>query len=142
MRQLVGMVSLLAVLAGVAEGAEAAPQQTDSVSPGSLARIRERLETTPAPWFDDLRVQMPATFKTRVDQRVFVLSLEDELHKLFDLTPLQRRQRELAAKCCGLDLIALTKAIQGSLRRRAERRVREQVAQELAQLEAARRQDY
>lgn len=79
------------------------------------------------------------TFKSRVDQRAFVLTLEEALHKQFDLNDLQRQSAEWASKCCGFDVGQLVKIVDEALTRRKIRKTREQIARELAELEAARK---
>jgi hypothetical protein len=91
-----------------------------------------RLET-------DVPLQLPPVFKSRVDQRVFVLTLEEALHKQFDLNLLQRQSAEWAAKCCGYNLGSLLDIVNEALRDRKIRKTREQIARELAELEAARK---
>ena len=50
----------------------------------------------------DMPLQAPvATFRTRVDQQVFVLTLDDWLEKEFKLLGLQRQSADWAAACCG-----------------------------------------
>jgi hypothetical protein len=119
----------------------AAPQQPATVPPVSLDRIREELEKTPGRGLKlDVPMPVPApTFKTRVDQRVFVLTLEEALHKEFDLNDLQRQSAEWASKCCGFDRGQLVKIVDEALRARKIRKTREQIARELAELEAARK---
>ena len=109
--------------------------------PVSLERIRGGLEGAQAPRLKlDVPAQLPvATFKTRIDQRVFVLSLEEQLRKDFTLTPLQRQSAEWAAKCCGYDVGRLVESVTKALRDRKIRKTREQIVRELADLEAARR---
>jgi len=120
---------------------EASPQEPTGVPLVSLANVRAELERTPAPWLGGVRWQQPAaTFRTGVDQRVWVLTLQEELHKEFDLTPLRRSQLAWAAKCCGIDIGMLIKPIDNALKARQLRKIREQIAQELADLEAARKQ--
>jgi hypothetical protein len=85
-----------------------------------------------------VHLTMP-TFKTRVDQRVFVPSLEEHLRKEFTLTLLQRQSAEWASKCCGYDLGQLVEGVNKVLRDRKVRKTREQIARELAELEAARK---
>lgn len=95
------MVSLCPALA-------AAPQQrAASDLPVSLERIREGLEkppegllTFPPP------VPLPL-FKSTVEEKRFMLSFEEQLHKDLEPTLLQAQSREWASKCCGLDLGAL-----------------------------------
>jgi len=89
-----------------------------------------------------------ATFKTRVDQRVYVLSLNEWLEKEFKLTALQRQSADWAAKCCGgyvlgtpsfgIRLDPLFTSLDKTLQRRRLRKIREQIAAELAQVETAR----
>lgn len=118
----------------------AAPQQPAGDLPVSLERIREELDRAPAL---ELDVPMPVprpTFKSRVDQRAFVLTLEQALHKQFDMTNLlQRQSAEWASKCCGYDIGQLFRAVDEALERRKIRKTREQIAQELALLDAAAR---
>jgi hypothetical protein len=74
-------------------------------------------------------VQVPvATFKTRVDQRVYVLSLQEWLEKEFKLTPLQQQSPDWAAQCCGIRLAPLFKSLDQALQRRRVRKIREQIA--------------
>jgi len=85
-------------------------------------------------------LQVPvARFKTRVDQRVYVLSLEDWIEKEFKLTALQRQSADWAANCCGVRLDPLFKSLEKALQRRRVRKIREQIARDLAQIEAARK---
>jgi hypothetical protein len=79
------------------------------------------------------------TFRTRVDQRVFVPSLEEHLRKEFTLTLLQRQSAEWASKCCGYGLGQLVKGVNKALRDRKVRKTHEQIARELAELAAARK---
>ena len=136
-----GVFSLLTLVVRPAGTAAAAPQEPSSVPPLSLERIREELEKSPA---ERLRLDVPLppprpTFKSRVDQRVFVLTLEEDLHKEFDLNELQRQSAEWASKCCGYNLGQLVKMVDDALRDRKIRKTREQIARELAELEAARK---
>jgi hypothetical protein len=113
----------------------AAAQQPASIPSVSLERIRKGLETTPA-----LRVavdtsQLPvATFRTSVEKRAFVLTLEEQLHKQFDLNLLQRQSADWASQCCGFNLNRLAKGVRTALQGRKERKVHEQVARELAEV--------
>lgn len=132
---------LLALLGGLSATVGAAPQEPASAPPVSLERIRGGLKNAPAPRLKlDVPVQLPvATFKTRVDQRVFVLSLEEQLRKDFTLTPMQRQSAEWAAKCCGYNIGQLVESVNKALRDRKIRKTREQIVRELADLEAARK---
>jgi aerobic-type carbon monoxide dehydrogenase small subunit (CoxS/CutS family) len=87
----------------------------------------------------DAPVRPAPTFKTRVDQRVFVPTLEEHLRKEFALTVLQRQSADWASKCCGYDPGQLVKAVTQALKDRQIRKTREQIARELAELEAARK---
>jgi hypothetical protein len=78
-------------------------------------------------------------FKTGIKQRVFVLSLEEQLHKEFDLNLLQRQSANWASMCCGIDIGLLVKGIDRALQQRKMRKIREQVTRELTELEAARK---
>jgi len=77
-----------------------------------------------------------ATFRTTT-QRDYMIPFVERLRKDFELTPLQRQSAEWASKCCGMNLLTLTKGLTGALRRHEERRAREQVARELADVRAA-----
>ena len=79
------------------------------------------------------------TFKSRVDQRVFVLTLEEALHKEFDLNDLQRQSAAWAGKCCGYNIGQLVEMTSEALRARKIRKTQEQIWRELAELEAARK---
>jgi hypothetical protein len=86
----------------------------------------------------DARMPVPAaTFKVTVTQRIFVVPIMDSLRKQFELTPLQRQSAEWSSKCCGLSIAALSEGLQREFRRWEERRVRERVARELAEVLAA-----
>ena len=102
----------------------------------SLDRIKKNLART------GLKLDVPIppprpTFKSRVDQRQFVLTLEQALHRDFDLNELQRQSANWAAKAGGYDLSLLFNAIDRAMVERKIRKTREQIAQELAFLEAA-----
>jgi hypothetical protein len=116
-----------------------AAQQPDGAPPFSVGRIREGLEQAPALRVEtELPVKLRPTFKSRVDERPFVRTLEEELHKQFDLNLLQRQSAEWAAKCCGLDIGSLLNRVNKSMRDRKIRKTREQIARELAELKAVR----
>ena len=118
----------------------AAPQDRAAAPAVSLERIRENLEKPPPPPLKPAApVQLRPTFKTRVDQRTWVPTLEEHLHKQFDLTPMQRQSAEWAAKCCGMNIGQFVKLAEDALRARKIRKTREQIARELAELEAAAR---
>ena len=128
----------------------AAPQPPAKDLPVSVNRIREELaKPSPTGLELDRPAQVPvATFKTRVEQRVFVLPLEDWLGKELKMGVLQRQSADWAAQCCGgyvlssgsygVRLDPLFKSLGKALQRHRVRKIREQVARELAELEAAR----
>jgi hypothetical protein len=117
----------------------AAPQQPTDPPPVSLDRIKDRLERAPALQIKtDVPLQLP-TFKSRVDQHVFVLTLEQALHRDFDLNIIQRQSADWASKCCGVDLGQIVKIIDKAVEDRKIRKTREQIERELAEIEAARR---
>lgn len=117
----------------------AASQQETQLLADSFTRIKRELESTPA---ERLRfdLQRPvATFKVEVEQRGYMLSFDEWLRKGFELTPFQRQSQEWRSRCCGINLLNLggvTTKLNEALRRREARQIREQVARELAQLEA------
>jgi hypothetical protein len=117
---------------------DAAPQHETHPSADSLSRIKRELERIPAEQLK-LDLQLPvATFRTTVEQRRYMLSFDEWLRKEFQLTPFQRQSQEWRSKCCGIDLIGLKNALDRTLQRREARRIREQIARELAQIEANR----
>ena len=134
------LLSVLALLMGLSATLDAAPQAPSTPPPVSLDRIKGQLAKTPPRQFtSDLELQVPVTFKSRVDQRVFVLTLEEALHKEFDLNEIQRQSADWASKCCGYNLAQLFQMAEDALRERTIRKTREQIWRELAELEAAAR---
>jgi hypothetical protein len=118
----------------------AAPQPPAQDLPVSLDRIRKDAAKAPPALKLDVPLDAPvATFKVHVEQRVYVLSFYEWIDKEFKLTDLQRQSADWAAKCCGLSLEPLFKSLGNGLQRRKERKIREQIAGELAELEAARK---
>jgi hypothetical protein len=86
----------------------------------------------------DWNVLLPtATFRTSVEQRVYVLSFKEQLAKEFKLTPMQQQSQEWASRCCGVNLVKLVSGLEKRLERRRERKTREEVARELALVQAA-----
>ena len=118
---------------------DAAPQQPASAPPVSVERIREELVRPPAPRLTPaVPPQLRPTFKSSADRRVWVPTLEQHLHKQFDLSPMQRQSAEWAAQCCGIKVGQVVKLAQDALRERKIRKTREEIARELAFIEAAR----
>ena len=130
---------LLGLMVSLCPAVAAAPQQPAVPDlPVSLEHIREALEKPqegllafPPP------VPLPL-FRTTVEEKRFMPSFEEQLHKDLEPTLLQEQSREWASKCCGLDVGALFKSIDRALQRRRERKIREQIARELEELTAAR----
>jgi hypothetical protein len=134
------MCALLSAAALVAwpETLGAAPQESAGSLPVSLERIREDLEKPAPPRLKPAApVHLPPTFKSRVDQRTWVPTLQQHLHKEFDLTPMQRQSADWAARCCGIKVGQFVQMAEDALRARKIRKTREQIARELAELEAA-----
>ena len=123
---------------------DAAPQSPAKDTPAqelpvSLDRISKQL-SKPAPIQLKADTQMwpVATFRVSVEQRVYVLPFKDWLDKEFKLTDLQRQSADWAARCCGISLGSLFQKLEDAQRRREVRNIREQIARELDELEAAR----
>jgi len=120
---------------------EAAPQQPAQDSATSVQHVRQQLDKPQVPTIKNAPPPRPLpTFRSSVDHRVWVLTLEEQLHKEFDLTPLQRQSADWSARCCGINLIQVAKGIDKAVQQEKERRVRAQIAREVAQIEAARAQ--
>ena len=110
-----------------------------SVSPleAPLERIRKELAKPPARRLklDGIQTSVPV-FRATVE-REDVPSFKALLEKEFRLNDFQRQSQEWSSKCCGLDLIGLVKGVDKYLKKREARKIREQIARELAQIEAA-----
>jgi hypothetical protein len=115
----------------------AAAQETDP--PGSVEHVKAALNRTPSQSLRfDARMPAPvATFRVSVDERVFGLSIVDQLRKEFELTPLQRQSAEWRSKCCGINLLTLADGIGKAVRQWKEERIRDRVSRELAEVIAA-----
>ena len=133
-------LSLTAILGPLAARTAAAQRAPEQSPPVSLSRVKDAIEKTPPQSLKfDVTVSMPvATFKTTTE-RDYVVPFIEQLRKEFELTPLQKQSAEWASKCCGLNLLSLTKGLKGAWRRRDERRTREQIARELADLRSAKK---
>jgi hypothetical protein len=131
-------LSLTAVMGLLATPIAAAPQAPEPARPAPLSRVKDAIEKTPPQSLKfDVKMTMPvATFRTTT-QRDYMLPFVEQLRKEFELTPLQKQSAEWASKCCGLNLLSFTKGLKSAWRRRDERRTREQIARELADLRAA-----
>jgi hypothetical protein len=71
-----------------------------------------------------------------VEQHQVLLTFQEQLQKEFALTDLQRQSQEWYSKCCGVSIPHLIDSLDKKLRSREARKLREQIARELAQLEA------
>jgi hypothetical protein len=60
----------------------------------------------------------------------------EQFHKEFELTDFQRQLRDWASRCCGADILGWGKLLKAA-RRPDPRLIRQQIAQELAELDAA-----
>jgi hypothetical protein len=130
--------ALLASALIVSPARLAAAPQDPGADPVSLERIRETLEKAPTSRLAPAEPpRLRPTFRARVDQRSWVPTLEEHLHEKFDLTPMQRQSANWAAQCCGLKLGQVLKLAEDALRARKIRKTREQIARELAEIEAA-----
>lgn len=117
----------------------AAPQQPAAAPPVSVERIREELVKRPSPRLTPaVPPQLRPTFKSTADRRVWVPTLKQHLHEKFDLTPMQRQSAEWAARCCGIKIGQIVKLAEDAVRARRIRKTREEIARELAFIEAAR----
>ena len=137
---LIAVLSPLAVVVCRPASLGAAPQPPTGVPPVSVERIQEQLNKNPAPGLRDRSLQPPvATFRTGVEQRVFVLTFEEQLRKDFTLNLLQRQSADWGSRCCGINLNQLFNSVEKALHRRKVRKIREEIRRELAELEAARK---
>ncbi len=134
---------LVAILGPLSAGAAAAPQSPDTVPPVTLERVQDSLNRTPARSLKfDAKMPAPVvTFKVTVNQRVFVLPILETLRKEFELTPLQRQSADWSSRCCGMNLLTLSKSLTSALRAMEERRIHDRVSKELAEVEAAARRE-
>jgi len=133
------LAAFCAVAVGIPARIEAAPQQENHPAADSVSRIKRELERSPAERLK-LDLQLPvATFRATVEQRRYMLSFAEWLQKEFELTPFQRQSQEWRSRCCGIDLAGLTHTLDRALQRRETRKIRNQIARELAQLEKNRK---
>jgi hypothetical protein len=117
----------------------------------SLERIRRALEKPPGGIRWDAPINVPvATFRTRVEQRQYMLTFDEWLKKEFELTDLQRQAADWAAfhrngvvfaasGSYGIRLDPIFDKLGQMLERRKIRQITRQIDRELAALEAARK---
>jgi hypothetical protein len=137
----VRVLPVLAVCAlGLNAALEAAPQQPDQVPAMAIERLREELEKPPPPRLQPKTpVPLRPTFRSRVEGRPWVPTLEEHLHQEFDLTPLQRQSAEWRSRCCGFNLGLIFEHIEKVRREREIRKIRAQIAHEVSVIEATRK---
>ena len=130
------------VLLTLDASATAAPQDQGTAPPTSFQRVQDTLNRTPSQSLKfDAKVPVPAaTFRVTVTEHAFVVPIMESLRKEFELTPLQRQSAAWSSQCCGLSLATLTESVEKAFRRWEERRIRDRVSRELAEVEAAARQ--
>ena len=132
--------SLIGVAGCLSVPTAAAPQeQATGDLVFSVERISKELKRTPSlqVTLDQQRPVSVATFRVAVEQREFMLPFKEQLQKEFALTDFQRQSQDWAVKCYGLNVIQLTKSLDRAMRRYETRKIRKQIARELAQLAAA-----
>lgn len=129
------MLGSLLLLAGVPQAPTDARPSADSPSlPFSVERVGEALRRTPM-----LRLEVRApvvVFRSRV-QRDYMPTFKEQLEREFTLNHFQRQSQDWSSKCCGVNLVGLAHGIDNWLKKREARRLREQIARELAEVEAA-----
>ena len=105
--------------------------------------MQDALNNTPAQSLKfDAKMPIPAaTFRVTANERVFVLPILETLRKNFELTPLQRQSADWSSRCCGVNLLALSKSLSSALQAMEERRIHDRVSRELAEVQAAGRRD-
>lgn len=122
----------------VVTSSPASAQQAAPAPPAALERVKSRLDHPPARRLAPSGpLELRPLFKSRVDRHPFVRTLEQDLHKTFDLNDLQRQSADWSSRCCGLNLGALFRSVDKAMDERRLRKTREQIAQELAFVEAA-----
>lgn len=130
------MLALLVTLVNLT----ALPQQPASVLPVSLDRVREELKKPPPAIDPDRPLEQPvATFRMVIEQPRFVPTIHEWIAREFTVTALQRQSAEWGEKCCGMNLISLWKGVARVRRRSEEARIRREVAQVVAELEARKK---
>src|SRR5262245_42199585 len=106
----------------------AGPQDQADGGSASRERIKVRLEEPiQRSLTKSVPVQLRPVFKSQVEKHPFVMTLEEDLHKTFDLNALQRQSADWAGRCCGFDLGILFNAIEKAAYERKVRKTREQI---------------
>ena len=134
------LLALVVCALGLTAALEAAPQQPDQAPTMSIKRLRQELEKPPPPRLKPKSpVPLRPRFRSRVEGRPWVPTLEEHLHDEFDLTPLQRQSAEWRSRCCGFDLGVIFDHIEKVRREREIRNIRAQIAHEISVIEATRK---
>jgi hypothetical protein len=130
---------MLILLVAFSATPAAAPQAPPKELPVSIDRIRKEL-AKPAPKLErQVKIDVPvATFKTKVEQP-FMPLFDEWLDKELELTEFQRQSADWASKCCAIGLAPMFNSVERALERRKVRKIRERIAGELAEIEAARK---
>lgn len=134
------LTALVMCSAAPATAAQPRPRGAQPLDRSDLDHIKQALAKAPPLRLSPKEpVPLRVTFRSHADARVFVPTLEDVLHKQFDLNDLQRQSAQWAAQCCGLNVGQIVKVVDDAIRERKVRKTREQIARELAEIEAAAR---
>jgi hypothetical protein len=118
--------------------AQAPPPSPQAAADASLDRIKSRLDRPPVTLKPSVPVQLRPTFRSEVDRHPFVPTLDEDLRRTFELTDWQRLYAEYRARCCGIGIGDVVTRLDRALDERRTRKVREEIARELRDLEAAR----
>lgn len=104
----------------------------------SIERVRTGVQKPPRTLVLDTIPLLPvATFQTRVEKIMLMMTFEEGLRVEFEPTALQRQSRDWGSRCCGIDVGAVLEPIGRALQGRRERKIREQIARELEALRTA-----
>lgn len=139
LRTLGRICSVVALVAGMSGALGATPQERVPDLPVSLDRVREKLAQPPAIKLDRPAGPAPIRFRTRIERPVQSISFDEWLHREFDLTGLARQSADWASRCCGIGLDPLFRSLSEARKRQRTEKVRQEIARELADLEAERR---
>ena len=117
----------------------AAPQEPSGDTGVSLSRIKKGLSRPSGTRLQPSQpVQLRPTFRSQTLAHPFVPTLEEDLRKTFALTDFQRQYAEYAARAGGIDLGLLLRPIEKAMDEHRLRKIHEQIARELAELQAAK----
>jgi hypothetical protein len=118
---------------------QAAPQEPSGDAGASLSRIKKGLSRPSGTRLQPSEpVQLRPTFRSETLAHPFVPTLDEDLRKTFALTDFQRRYADYAARAGGIDLGVLLRPIEKAIYEHRVSKAREQVARELAELQASK----